>query len=373
MSKENATEKKEKSQRLTSLDALRGFDMFWIVGAEEVVHALGKSHDAGWTKLLADQLTHKSWEGFAFYDCIFPLFVFLAGVSMVFSLTRTIEERGKAYTLRKVFIRSLILYTIGIFYYGGFSDGVENIRLLGVLQRIALCYLFAAIIFCMTGLKGRVTALVVLLVGYWAMMTFIPVPGVGAGNFEEGKNLADHVDKMYLPLFKWNGDHDPEGLLSTLPAIGSCLLGVFAGMILHRKEGSAFQKTGFLMGLGLICLALGYAWSFQFPIIKNIWTSSFVLVAGGFSFLALGTFYFVIDGVGFHHWCWPFVWIGMNPITIYLAHNIVDLNGLANRFVGGPIKASLGGYAEALVLATVTAMSFLLVWFLHRKRIYLRV
>ncbi|MDG1892726.1 MAG: DUF5009 domain-containing protein [Verrucomicrobiota bacterium] len=373
MSTESNVEKTEKNTRLTSLDALRGFDMFWIVGAEEAVRAFGQSHQSAASSLIINQLTHKPWAGLTFYDCIFPLFVFLAGVSMVFSLTRVIEERGKAHALRKVLIRSALLYGLGIFYYGGFSEGIDNIRLLGVLQRIALCYLFAALIFCFTGLRGRIITLVVLLGGYWAMMTFIHVPGIGAGQFEKGKNLANYVDKMYLPLFKWNGDHDPEGLLSTLPAIGSCLLGVLAGMILHRKEGSAIQKTGSLAGLGLLCLALGYAWSLQFPIIKNIWTSSFVLVTGGYSFLALAVFYFLIDGIGFHHWCWPFVWIGMNPITIYMAHALIDFHDLANRIAGGPIKASLGSNGEVLVLLVLIAMSFGLVWFLHRKKLYLRI
>lgn len=367
------TEAHASPQRLTSLDALRGFDMFWIVGAEEFVHALSGASKASWVTFLTEQLSHKKWEGLAFYDCIFPLFVFLAGVSIVFSLNRSMAQKGRASTLRKVFIRSLILYLIGIYYYGGFSEGVEKIRLLGVLQRIALCYLFAALIFCFTDLKGRLVALVAILGGYWAMMTFIPVPGVGAGNFEVGKNLANYVDKMYLPLFKWNGDHDPEGLLSTLPAIGSCLLGVFAGMILQASNSSHSKKALQLAGCGLICLALGYAWSMQFPIIKKIWTSSFVLVAGGYSFLLLALFYYVIDGLGFHHWCWPFVWIGMNPITIYLAHKFLRFDNLANRLVGGPIKGALGNYGEVLVLAVVLAMSFGLVWFLHRRKIYLRV
>ena len=161
------TEPHASPQRLTSLDALRGFDMFWIVGAEEFVHALSGASKASWVTFLTEQLSHKKWEGLAFYDCIFPLFVFLAGVSIVFSLNRSMAQKGRASTLRKVFIRSLILYLIGIYYYGGFSEGVEKIRLLGVLQRIALCYLFAALIFCFTDLKGRLVALVAILGGYW--------------------------------------------------------------------------------------------------------------------------------------------------------------------------------------------------------------
>src|SRR5437016_4864966 len=215
------------TQRLMSLDALRGFDMFWIVGAEDIVKALDKVSPSPAVHLLTEQLTHKDWEGVAFYDLIFPLFVFIVGVSLVFSLSKTIAQHGRAAAYKRVLTRGLLLYLLGLFYYGGFEKDVEQIRLLGVLQRIALAYLFTGLLFCRFRLRGLVVACVSLLVGYWALMTFVPVPGVGAGNFAEGKNLANYIDKEYLPFRKWDGDHDPEGLLSTLPAIGTCLLGVF--------------------------------------------------------------------------------------------------------------------------------------------------
>jgi len=139
-----------------SLDALRGFDMFWIVGAEEIVHGLHRVSHTGFADLLAGQLTHKNWEGVAFYDLIFPLFVFIVGVSLVFSLSKLVEQSGKVAALKRIFWRSALLYLIGIFYYGGFADGVERIRLLGVLQRIALCYFFAGIAFCTFKLRGLI-------------------------------------------------------------------------------------------------------------------------------------------------------------------------------------------------------------------------
>src|SRR5258708_33631605 len=171
------------SLRLLSLDALRGFDMFWIVGAEEIVHALRKASDSGIVSFFATQLSHKNWEGVAFYDLIFPLFVFIAGVSMVFSLSKTIEQFGKTAAYKRILWRGLLLYLIGIFYYGGFANGIEKIRLMGVLQRIAIAYTFAGLVFATFKLRGMIIAWAGLLVGYWALMTFVPVPGVGEGDF----------------------------------------------------------------------------------------------------------------------------------------------------------------------------------------------
>jgi predicted acyltransferase len=360
-------------KRLMSLDALRGFDMFWIVGAENIVEALHKANQGPMVNFLAGQLSHKDWQGVAFYDLIFPLFVFIAGVSLVFSLTRTIEQSGKAAAYKRILWRGLLLYLLGIFYYGGFANGVEKIRLLGVLQRIALAYVFAGLVFTTFRLRGIIVVCAGLLVGYWALMTFVPVPGVGAGNFQEGANLANYVDKQYLPLRKWDGDHDPEGLLSTLPAIATCLLGTFAGLLLTNQSMSEQKKVTWLLGAGVAGVVLGFLWGLQFPVIKKIWTSSYVLVAGGYSCLFLAAFHQIIELWDFRKWAMPFVWIGMNPITIYLAHNLIDFPKLANRLVGGPIKAGFGDYGELLVTVIALGMSFLLVNFLYRKKIFLRL
>src|SRR5213594_1675192 len=197
------------SPRLMSLDALRGFDMFWIAGADDIVLALEKASAAAPVAFFATQLKHQPWEGFRFYDLIFPLFVFIVGVSLVFSLTKMIQEKGRGAAFKRIIIRSVLIFVLGIIYSGGIARGVEGIRLMGVLQRIALCYFFAAILFCTFRLRGLVIACVALLIGYWAMMTFIPVPGIGTGNFAEGSNLANWIDKHHLPFRKYDGDHDP--------------------------------------------------------------------------------------------------------------------------------------------------------------------
>lgn len=361
------------STRLLSLDALRGFDMFWIVGAEEIVHALHKINDTGPTRFLADQLSHKAWQGFAFYDLIFPLFIFITGVSLTFSLNRRIAQQGRAAACWHVLGRAVLLYLLGIFFYGGFSTPFSEIRLMGVLQRIALCYLFAGLAFCFLQLRGQIIFFVGLLLGYWALMTFVPVPGVGAGSFAEGQNLANYIDQQYLPLRKWDGTHDPEGLLSTLPAIATCLMGVFAGTLLRQTIIPAQRKILFLVTAGLLSLALGWLWHLQFPVIKKIWTSSFVLVAGGYSCLLLASFYAVIDVWQWRLWSRPFVWIGTNALTVYMAHNLVDFRAIARRLAGGDVSAYFGRFGDLVTTLVVVLLTFAFCRFLYRRQIFIKL
>src|SRR6185369_13960915 len=183
---------------------------------------------------------------------------------------------GKAGTSVKVLKRSLILFCLGLAIYGGIAKGIDHLRILGVLQRLALCYCAAGLAFVWMSPRKLVALTISLLVGYWAMLTFIPVPGFGAGDFAEGHNLTNWLDKMYLPFRKWDGDHDPEGLLSTLPAIASSLLGVFAGMLMKNPATEPSRKVRLLVAWGCAGVIAGLLWHLQFPIIKKIWTSSFV-------------------------------------------------------------------------------------------------
>ena len=361
------------SQRLVSLDALRGFDMFWIIGAAGLVEGLRKISDTGPIKFVADQLEHRAWEGLHFEDLIFPLFIFIVGISVVFSLTKTIQQSGRNTALKRIIRRTILLYLLGIIYYGGFATPFEDIRLLGVLQRIALCYLFAALLFCYLKPRGLVAVCVVLLVGYWALMTFVPVPGVGSGNFAEGKNLANYLDNHYLPLRKWDGDHDPEGLLSTLPAIATCLLGVFAGLLLQNKSVRDQKKVVYLAGAGVAGVALGWLWGLQFPVVKKIWTSSFVLVAGGYSALLMALFYQVVDIWKYQKWAQPLVWVGTNAITIYMAVNLIDFGQIARRFVGGDLNRYCGVYGDLIIALTSLLLEFWFLRFLYRRKIFLRL
>lgn len=360
-----------------SLDALRGFDMLWIMGGDSIGHAMSQMEPAGVVGLLNTQLNHVAWEGFRFYDLIFPMFVFIVGVSLVFSLTKLQEREGRTTAVRRVIRRTVILYLLGIFYYGGWGKGIEDIRLLGVLQRIALCYGAAGLLFLYFKPRGLVVWCVGLLLGYWALMALVPVPGVGAGHFEEGKNLANWIDARYLPFRKWDGDHDPEGLLSTLPAIATCLLGVFAGLLFQNPRISPGRKAAWLVGAGIAGVALGTLWGLQFPVIKKLWTSSYVLLAGGCSALMLALFYWIIDLRGWQKWARPFVWIGLNPIAIYMLGNLMEFDRIAARVLGGPVEEWFNHQATGLGEVVLSVAGILLAigvcWFLDRRRIYVRV
>lgn len=348
--------------------------MFWIVGGEEIVHGLRKLSDSGPVRALADQMDHRAWSGFAFYDLIFPMFVFIVGVSLVFSLSRLVEQEGQAGAMKRLIRRALLLYVIGIFYYGGFGTPFERIRLLGVLQRIALCYLGAGLAFIWLKPRGMIAVCVGLLGGYWALMSFVPVPGFGAGDFTEGHNLANWIDKNFLPLRRWDGDHDPEGILSTLPAIAGCMIGVFAGMLMKRRDLPEVRKASTLALAGLGLVAAGWLWNLQFPVVKKLWTSSFVLVASGYAALLFATFHYIIECRQWRRWAEPFVWIGLNPITIYLIHALVDMEALAKRFVGGDLGRMVFGRAQGLATAAaVCALTFLICRWLHRNKVYVRL
>jgi len=395
--------------RLLSLDALRGFDMFWILGADGVVGALGRMCPWPPVRLLAYEMDHSEWEGFRFYDLIFPMFVFITGVSMVFSVSRTIEEHGRGAAARRILRRAAILFLLGIVYNGGLSAAWPDVRVLGVLQRIALAYAGAGLLFCFVQPRVRWAIGGALLVGYWALLTFVPIRDVALerhavaarlglekppaaqvqalfdgttamvrGGYDAGRNLANHLDYQFLPGRLYDLYWDPEGLLSTLPAIAGCLLGVMAGGWLRRADWTAQRKLARLFAAGAICLALGYGWGLQFPVIKKIWTSSFVLVTGGWSLLLLGIFYYVVDIRQWRGWCPMFVWVGQNPITLYLASALIGFEGIAARLVGGSVAGFFDahvtpGAGELLLATAALGLTMTLAWFLSRRQIFLRV
>ncbi|MBX7257887.1 MAG: DUF5009 domain-containing protein [Candidatus Hydrogenedentes bacterium] len=369
--------------RMVSVDALRGFDMFWIIGAEGLVEGLNKiSGDNVILKFLATQLRHVAWEGFHFEDLIFPLFVFLVGVSIVFSMGRIVEREGKVNAHKRIVRRGIKLYLLNLFYYGGFARYYDpGIRFVGVLQRLALSYVVGAILYCNLRLRGLIITFFVILIGYWAALTFIHVqvpghavdPSTPYAAFAPGNNLTNYIDYRFLPGRRWDGDWDPEGMLSAIPAVASCLLGIFAGMLLKSKEITPHRKVAYLLGSGAVMVLLGYLWGFQFPIIKKLWTSSFVLMAGGYSAILLGLFYYVVDVLGYKKWATPFIWIGSNALTVYMACNLIDFDDIASRLVGGPIQARLGAYGDLLLAVVALSLAVGLTRWLYNRRIFIKV
>jgi predicted acyltransferase len=361
--------------RLASLDALRGFNMFWIMGGAELFAAVAKYCNFAWLNPISGNLTeHVSWEGFHYHDMIFPLFLFIMGVTFPFSTARRQEEgvsRGRlAY---RVLVRAATLVFLGWVYYGLFElKGIEHQRMMGVLQRLGIAWGIAALISLYTNVRGQIAATCALLVGYWIAMRYLHVPGFPAGTYSPEGNFANYIDRLvFLPGQLYEKYGDPEGLFSTIPAIATAMLGILAGHWLRTTNTSAKKAEGLALA-GVACIAFGYLWALDFPVIKKIWTSSYVLVAGGWSLLLLAAFYWAIDIRGWRRGVFFFTVIGMNPITIYLGQRIIDFDKIAGFFFGG-LAAHLVPLSEIITAASGFGVRWLFLLFLYRRKIFLKV
>ncbi len=361
-------------KRIASIDALRGFDMLWITGGGGLIWALHASIPNRLTLGLVHQFEHVPWQGFHFYDLIFPLFIFVVGLVLPFSLGRhKLEGARKKQLYFRVVRRFVLLFVFGLIYNGLLNFNLHQQRFAGVLQRISICYLVAAIIMMNTGVKGQAITAGAILIGYWGVMKLIPVPGVGAGVITPMGNLSGYIDRHFLPgPFCCYTYGDSEGILSTVPAISTALIGVLAGHWL-RSDHSPQRKAAWLAGAGVASLVTGLIWGYWFPIIKNIWTSSYVLFAAGWSLLLLALFYWVIDVRGVQRWAFPFKVIGMNAITIYMVWHLFDkFSSVAIIFVHGFIH-NLGAATPLVWASSKWLAGWLFCWFLYRQKIFLRV
>jgi predicted acyltransferase len=381
--------------RLRSLDALRGFDMFWIIGGDALGRAIGKWYYGKPNNWISEQLEHVEWEGFRFYDLIFPLFLFLVGAVIPFSLA-ALRRRGatNAAIYIRIFRRVVILFALGLICNSALQmkwlihaddrwavDVHNHLRITGVLQRIAICYGIAAVIAMHSGWRAQLVIVGVILLGYWAILGWTPNPETGVhGDYTMEGNLGGWTDRHYLPgrlSPTYYGDRDKiaygdnEGLLSTIPAVATALLGVLAGQWLQSAARPS-RKTAGLAAAGGVCLALGELWGLQFPVIKNLWTSSYVLIAAGWSFLLLALFYGVIDGLKWQQWAFPFVVIGVNAITIYVGMRFIGFPQMTDFFLGGGVSKA-GDFGPVIRAAGVLLFEWLFLYWLYRQRLFLRV
>ncbi|MCL4416548.1 MAG: DUF5009 domain-containing protein [Actinobacteria bacterium] len=366
--------------RILSIDALRGFDMLWILGASELAIALLTLKKTTWTLRLAQEFDHVSWNGFAFYDLIFPLFLFIVGLVIPFSLAKYRQENGNlrinfksAYI--RIITRTLLLFFLGLLVNGLLDFNFSSMRWPGVLQRIAICYFFASIItlYLPSRFQPMIIGIILgaILIGYWAVMKFVPVPGVGFANLSPQGNLAGYLDRLIIPgrLYYQSGDN--EGLISTLPALGTTLLGVLTGFLLKADKTQIFKIKWILIS-GVSSLILGIAWSFNFPVNKILWTSSYVLFAGGLSLLLLGLFYWLIDYKGYKKWAFSFIVIGMNAITIYVVQALFDFGILVDILIHGFVDR-MGNFREVFFWICMVAIKWLFLYFLYKKKIFLKI
>lgn len=360
--------------RLRSLDALRGFDMLWIVGGGSVVAALAATTDNALVQAIEAQTHHVPWNGFTLWDLIFPLFLFIAGVATPYSIEARREAGATTAELaRRVVRRGAVLVLFGMIYNGLLAFELDELRCASVLGRIGLGYAGAGLIVVFAR-SVRTWALWVLgiLVAYCLAMNVVPVPEYGAGNLTPGATLADFLDRKFLPGKLYHGDRDPEGLFSTIPAVATALLGALAGAFLRARgrAGRTDASTALvLFAAGLAGLALGWVWSLWFPLNKNLWTSSFVLWTAGASSVLLALSYLAVDVWKWERVAFFFVVIGRNAITIYLLGSFVDFEGLARLvFARGE-----GRLHPAIYPALGLALRWLVLYAMYRRRIFLRV
>ena len=363
------------SQRLYSLDALRGFDMFWIMGAEEIFHKLATITKNGFWQVLSDQFRHPDWHGFSAYDLIFPLFLFLACVAAPYSLGKQIENgKTKRQLLQKIIQRGLLLVILGIIYNNGLElRPIAEVRFGSVLSRIGLAYLFANVICLYFSERSQMIWTVGLLIGYWLLFLFGSAPGYPSGDFTMQGNIVSYLDTVVMPGKLYLGIHDPEGVVSTIPAIATGLLGVYTGNLLKNSSLDPMKKVVRMVIIGIAFLSIAQLWNLAFPINKNLWTSSFVLQAGGLSFLLMALFYYSIDILGYRKWAFFFKVIGMNSILIYMSWRFISWSYANEGFFKWLEQAVGEPYGAFVLVFTNLGLQWLFLYFLYKKKFFLRV
>lgn len=366
--------KKTSSNRLYSLDTLRGFDMLWIIGVDVLIHTIAETTGTPFWGAMKEQMEHPSWNGFAFYDLIFPLFMFMSGLSTPLSVGRELDKgKTKPQLLRRVIIRGVILILLGMIYNNGLQfRSVEEFRFPSVLGKIGAAYIFANIIYLYSGLRAQYIWYAGLLIGYWLILMFNSAPGFPRGDLSYEGNFMSWFDRTYLPGRLSRGVHDTVGLLNIITGTATTLAGIIAGKYL-KTNGAAQPKLSVQFSIaGALLLILAFAWNPFFPINKNLWSSSFVLLTTGISLILFAIFYYVIDVAGYKKWTLFFRVIGMNSILIYMSSKFIDwmyASEAAFKWLG----QLAGEYEKVVLLICMIGIEWLFLYFLYRKKIFLKI
>src|SRR6185295_16742336 len=365
--------------RLVSLDVFRGITIAGMV----LVNNPGTWEHIYWP------LEHAQWHGWTPTDLVFPFFLFIVGVAITLAFGSRVESGRTSGLYLKIVKRTLIIFGIGLLLNALPYFALSELRIPGVLQRIAVCYFVASILFLHTKLRTQVAITIALLLGYWLVVKFIPAPGFGAGDLTKEGSLPSFIDRIVFGKHVWAQAkvYDPEGLLSTIPALATTLIGVLTGQWLRAKK-SAHEKVSGMFVAGAACVALGWAWNPFFPINKALWTSSYVLFSGGLALQFLALCYWVIDIKGYRRWAKPFEIFGLNAIALYVVADLIAVL-LELIHVNGPdgARISLGAWAFEKLFASwasplnaslAFAVTFVLVclglmWVLYRRKIFIKV
>ncbi len=358
--------------RIMSIDALRGFDMFWIIGGWSIFRGLHEKFDNSTTQWLSQQMSHVKWEGFRPWDLIMPLFLFVVGVVMPFAFKKRLERGDSKKRLYfHIIMRTVILFVLGMIAQGRLlTYDLSKLHIYSnTLQAIAAGYLISAIIILNLRLVWQIVTTVALLLLFWALMMLVPVPGHGAGMLEPKVNLAIYLDEVILGTFRDGTTY--SWILSSMTFACTVMLGVFAGHVL-RSQKTSRTKVLWLVGMGVGSLALGWIWGIWFPVIKHLWTSSFVLFSAGICLLLLALFYLVIDVWGFKKWAFGFVVIGMNAIAVYMATHVFNFRHIGDIFVNG-LDKWCGQWSGFIHAVAAFAVIWLILWWMYRKKSFIKI
>lgn len=365
-------------KRLESLDALRGFDMIFIMGGASLLVAIANLFpDSSVWAFISDQMKHAQWEGLKHHDTIFPLFLFIAGVTWPFSMEKQMEKGKSLHDIYlKVVKRGLALVFLGLLYNGLLNFHLDTLRFCSVLSRIGLGWMFGALIYTsVKSNKNRIAIVAAILIGYWIVMALVPAPDAPEGTdiFSKEGSIACYLDKVILGAHSFRDNYDPEGLFSTIPAIGTALLGMLSGEWVKNEKMSGNKKAlGLLVG-GILMAVIGWIWNFAFPINKALWSSSFVCAVAGYSLIMFSLFYYIIDVKGWRKWAKFFVVIGLNSITIYMAQRFNLLDGIQHRVFNGCIDLVPENLQKVAEELSWIATCWIFLYLLYRKRIFLKV
>lgn len=349
--------------------------MAMLVGGCGIIVALAEATGWGWLEALATQCHHVEWEGFRFYDLIFPLFMFVSGVAIPYAINSKLEKGvAQSRLFRKIAIRLVALVALGLLYNGVLQRGFTNMRAASVLAQIGFGYFFAALI-CLysRSMRARILWLLGIMAGVAALQLFVPVPGYGAGTFEPASTMNAWLDQRLIPGRLYNGDFDPEGFLCIVSAISITLMGALAGFIIRSKTITKERKALYVTIAGVGLIALGLALSPVYPVIKKMWTVPYVMLAAGVSALTLALLYFLIDVKGYRNWTLFFRVFGMNSITIYMAARIIDFRGISRFFLNWTSVHISEVWGTVFIAIGILVLQWALMLFLYKKKIFLRV